>query len=34
MFVYKTPPIRKNTEVSEQPTEVQENWFRRVFGKH
>lgn len=34
MFVYKTSPIRKSAEVSEQPTEVQESWFKRVFGKH
>ena len=34
MFVYKTPPIRKTAEVAEQPAEVQESWFRRVFGKH
>lgn len=32
MFVYKTSPIRKSVEVSEQPTEVQESWFKRVFG--
>lgn len=34
MFVYKTLPIRKTAEVTEQPAEVQESWFRRVFGKH
>ena len=34
MFVYKTPPIRKTAEVAEQPAEVKESWFRRVFGKH
>lgn len=32
MFVYKTSPIRKSVEASEQPTEVQESWFKRVFG--
>lgn len=34
MFVYKTPPIRKSAEPAEQTTEVKENWFQRVFGKH